>query len=116
MRIDDFREVIRHREYVEEISCGEWADGIEECWKNEIAILSEDIPTTIEFLNNECTASEYSWISEVIENLVEVTQSKKLIECYKNLMFKYPEEYKEYNIASCIKVAEEVLKGDGSNG
>ena len=36
MRIEAFRETIKQREYVEEISHGEWADGIEECWKKEV--------------------------------------------------------------------------------
>ena len=42
MKTEVFREIIKQREYVEEISCGEWADGIEECRKQEISILSED--------------------------------------------------------------------------
>ena len=50
MRIEDFRKVIERREYVEKISSGEWAEGIEECQKKEVEILSEDIKSTIEFL------------------------------------------------------------------
>lgn len=47
MKTEVFREIIKQREYVEEISYGEWADGIEVCCKQEISILSEDIPGTI---------------------------------------------------------------------
>ena len=109
MRVEEFREVIKRREYVEEISCGEWAEGIEECWKKEIALLAEDIPSTIDFLKNDCTASEYSWISEIIDDLAGITQSKELVICYKELMSKFPEECKIYNIAGSIQFAEEAL-------
>ena len=51
MNIEKFREIIKERIYVEKISKGEWQDGIDKCWKKEIEILSEDIPSSIYFLN-----------------------------------------------------------------
>ena len=76
MRIEEFRKVIKER-----IECpDEWDYGVERCWKKEIEILSEDIPSTIEFLMTECTADEYSWISEVIEDLA-AKNSKQRIGC-----------------------------------
>ena len=63
MDINSFRKVIKQREETDD----EWDYGIEQCWKKEIEILSEDIPSTIDFLKNECTDEEYSWISEVID-------------------------------------------------
>ncbi|MBO6089926.1 MAG: hypothetical protein J6P37_06430 [Lachnospiraceae bacterium] len=116
MRIEDFRKVIERREYVEKISSGEWAEGIEECQKKEVEILSEDIKSTIEFLEKECTADEYSWISEVIDILAEKTQSKELVECYKKLMMKFPQEYNTYKIAECVEFAEATLSEGGENG
>ena len=61
MNIEKFRKVIARLIEVNEISNGNWEYGIEQCWKEEVEILSEDIETTIQFLNNECTADEYSW-------------------------------------------------------
>ena len=116
MRIEDFRKVIERREYVEKISSGEWAEGIEECQKKEVEILSEDVNSTIVFLKEECTADEYSWISEVIDILVEKTQSRELIECYKKLMTKFPEEYDTYKITECVEFAEAALSEGGDNG
>lgn len=113
MNIRHFREIIERREYVEEISHGEWDAGIEECRKKEIEILSEDVSASIRFLENECTANEYSWISEIIDDLVEKTQSKELVECYKNLMSKFPEECKKYCIAESVAFAESTLRGGG---
>ena len=46
MDINSFRKVIKQREETDD----EWDYGIEQCWKKEIEILSEDIPSTIDFL------------------------------------------------------------------
>ncbi len=116
MKIKEFREVIARRKYVEEISYGEWAEGIEECRKKEIEILTEDVLETIEFLKNDCTAEEYSWISEVIDDVVEVVPSKELVQCYKDLMKKFPEECSKYNIAGSVESAEAILKWEKENG
>ena len=61
-------------------------------------------------LKTECTASEYSWISEIIDDLAAQTQSRELIETYKSLMAKFPEECMIYNIAEIIQFAEEALE------
>ncbi len=115
MNIGKFREIINERIKVEEISKGEWQDGIDKCWEQEIAILSEDIPSSIDFLMYDCTEEEYSWISEIIDDLAEKTGSKELIQCYKNLMSKFPNACQSYNIAEIIKYAEDTLNG-GTNG
>ncbi|MGN1344673.1 MAG: hypothetical protein ACI4U3_08840 [Traorella sp.] len=112
MNVNEFREIIRHLEYVNEISQGNWYDEIEKCWKKEIEILSKDIEGTIEFLKNECTNDEYTWISEIIDDLIEVTQSRELLKCYKDLMLKFPDECKIYNIKGSIECAENLLVGD----
>lgn len=116
MNIKKFREIINQREHVEEISCGEWADGIEECQKQLIELLSEDISSTIDFLNNECNAAEYSWISEVLEDIIERNPCDELLQCYKALMSKFPEECETYNIIGCIESAEAILKWEAKHG
>ncbi len=116
MNIDRFREVIKRREYVSQISQDEWDEGIEECWKREVELLTEDIPSTIEFLKNECTAEEYSWISEVLEDIIEKKPSAELVQCYKTLMTKFPEECATYNIAGSIERAEAILRWEAEHG
>jgi hypothetical protein len=112
MNIEAFRDAIKRREYVEKISLGEWAEGIEECCKKEIEILMTDIESTIAFLKNDCTSDEFVWISEIIDDLAAKTQSKELIECYKSLMDKFPEECKIYSIKESIEYAEAELTGE----
>ena len=88
----------------------EYDYGIEMCWKEEVKILSEDIPSTIEYLKNECTADEFVWISEIIDDLAEKTKSRELVECYKSLMAKFPEEAKRYHVDFCIECAKDFLE------
>ena len=60
----------------------EWDYGVEQCWKREISVLTGNVKETITFLDNECTADEFSWISEIFDELVETTRSKALIDCF----------------------------------
>jgi len=112
MDINSFREVIKQREETD----NEWDYGIEQCWKKEIEILSEDITSTIEFLKNECTADEYSWISEVIDDIIDKNPNRELVECYKSLKVKFCEEYEKYYIAEVIESCENILKWEEENG
>lgn len=110
MNIEKFKEIIKRREYVDEVSDAEWDEAIEECHKIEIQILAEDIQSTIDYFDNQCTESEYSWISEIIVDLAEKTHSKELIASYKKLLTKYPEESSKYYISDFIQSAEEILE------
>ena len=122
MNVAKFREIIRQRLYAEEISHGEWYEEIERCQKEVVDILKEDIPSTIDFLKTECTAEEYSWIAEVLEDVVLVTSdtelvlSRELVECVKALMEKFPEECETYNISGDVERAENVIKWEEERG
>jgi hypothetical protein len=83
--------------------------GAEKLWKAEIEILSRDMKQTIDFLENECTADELYWISEVFDEVVEKTQSKEFIECLYRVVEKYPAESEEHRIVDFIHFAEEYL-------
>jgi len=113
MNVEKFREIIKERIRISIETQDEWDYGIEQCWEQEIETLSDDIPGTIEFLKNECAADEYSWISEILEELAERTQSKELVECYKSLTKKFPEECKKYYIEGVIENAELMISGGG---
>ena len=71
MEIDKLREILRERLRIHEETLDEWTDGIYECWKKEVDILSVDVDGMIDFFKNECTGEEYSLLSEVFENLAE---------------------------------------------
>jgi len=105
MKIAEFRKIIQER-----IKCyDEYTFGVEQCWKKEIEVLTEDIPSTIEFFKNECTEDEFSWISEIIDDIVEIAPNRELLDSYKSLMEKFPKECFKYNIAGSISEAETIL-------
>lgn len=88
----------------------EWEFGVEQCWEQETKILSEDIQQTLSFLDNECTAEEFSWLSEIFDRVAEKTQSRDFIECLYRVARKFPEECNTYNVLEFIKGAEQRLE------
>ena len=87
----------------------EWEEAVEECWQEETSILTEDISKTINFLDHECTADEFSWLSEIFDRVAEKTQSQEFIDCLYRVAQKFPEECATYNIMSFIADAENRL-------
>lgn len=110
MNIEAFRDVLKERRRIMIETQDEWDYGIEQCWEQMVQILTEDIPSSIEYLKNECTADEYSWISEVLDDIAEQTGSVEFIACYREQMERFPEESEKYNIAGVIPYAEAILE------
>ena len=79
----------------------EWDFGVKQCWDEEIAILSRNIEDTIAFLENDCTADEFSWLSEV--------QSRAFVDCLYKVAKKFPDECKEYHIDRVLEFSEGAL-------
>ncbi|MBR6090277.1 MAG: hypothetical protein IKP86_10115 [Anaerolineaceae bacterium] len=109
---EELRKVFKLRDQIEEISQGNDYAGIQECWKRTAALLTMDMNETLRYLDQECTADEFSWISEVFDEVIDVTQSKRFIEALRRLAVKYPEETKEYNIISFIDSAEAGIRDE----
>lgn len=87
----------------------EYDYGIEQCHKKMLEIISQDPDGTITFLKNECTASEFSWLSEIFDDIAETTNSRGIIDALYYLLEKYPEESETYNIRPFIESAEQCL-------
>jgi hypothetical protein len=117
----ELREVLKLRDEVEERSQGNDYHGMQQCWKKEIALLTADMDETIRFMDTECTADEYGWISEVFEDVAEITQSRRFLEAIHRLADKYPEETEKDKLLTYIVGAEELIWDDdeessGQNG
>ena len=106
MDVQRFKEVIHKRNETDD----EYDYGVEMCWKEEIEILSEDVPSTVAYLKNDCTADEFAWICEIIDDLAVKTQSREIVEAYKNLGSKYPDMAKTFSFEFCVAYAEEALE------
>lgn len=77
--------------------------------EKEIELFTRDIQETIDFVKNECTANQFSWMSEVWDEIVEKTGSKEFLECIKETARKFPEECRKFNIQGSIDSAESLL-------
>ena len=98
--------IIEERENTDD----EWDFGVQQCHQKLIALMVEDIDKSIEFLEKDCTANQFSWLSEVFDETAEISHSRAFIEALKHLAVKYPEETKEFNIMSFIESAENILE------
>lgn len=61
---------------------------IEDKWKELTNIFTANESETIEYLNN-CSEYIVEWVSEVFEDISEVLQSEKFIECIESLKSKF---------------------------
>lgn len=88
MNIGKLREVIDHC-----VSLHPNDDfGLAKCWEEMTNILSNDISASIRFFESECTDEELYWLGSVFEDVVEKTQSKKLIQALRNRLAKVTSE------------------------
>lgn len=87
----------------------EWDYGVRKCWNKEIEILSRNIEDTIYFLENDCTEEEFSWLSEIFDDVAEKTQSRAFVDCLYKVAKKYPQETQKYHIDHVIQYAEGAL-------
>ena len=51
-------------------------------WETMISELTKDVDETIAYILHECTDYELFWISPVFEDIIEKTQSKKLLKTF----------------------------------
>ena len=72
--IEELRSVLNKRQHLE--LNDDFA--LMECWKQEMALLTEDLAGTISFLSN-CTDEEFYWLSEVFDDLMAETQSNDIM-------------------------------------
>ena len=78
----------------------------------EIALFTRSLRETVGFLDNDCTADQLSWMSEVFEEISAKLQSWEFIDALKRAADRFPEECKTYNIRECIYFAEGQLSDE----
>ena len=88
MNIEQLREVIARNIALDPND----AFGIEKCWEEMTAILSEDIIATLHYFENECSDEELFWLGAVFEDVAEKTQSKELIQVLRSRLEKVTSE------------------------
>ena len=105
MDINKFKLAIKAREQTDD----EWTEEVQKCQSNLVDIICEDMDSSIQYLFAGCTADEFSWLSEVFDDIVSRFPRKDFIESLRFLARKYPDETATYNIVPFIDSAEELL-------
>ncbi len=95
MAVEEIRKILAERKRIYFETEDFWDDGIEICWNNLVAILTQDIGECIQFLETEATADEIYWISEVFEDIAAKTHSQEFIAALHRIHDKMPEEVKK---------------------
>ena len=84
----------------------EWDFGVRQSWREALSIISESLDGVVDFIENDCTADEFSWLSEIYDEIIDVLPSKRIIAALRKTATKYPDEVEKYNINCCIDEAE----------
>lgn len=63
-----------------------------------IKLMTYDVPSTISFLDDECTEKKFVWLNEVFYEIAQKTRSKDFINALWNVSRKYPIVTAKYNI------------------
>ena len=107
---DKLVRILEERMRISEETQDNWDYGIEQCWEKEIELLSHNVNDTIMFFKNDCTAEEFSWLSEVFEQVAKKTQSQAFVDCLYNTAKKYPNICKKYHIDFVIQCADGAIE------
>jgi len=104
---DKYPEIIKLRQTEEELP---WDDM--KSIQATIQLFTASLQETIDFLDHDCTADQFSWMSEVFDEISEKLQSWEFIDALRRTAAKYPEETRKYNVLSFIETAEGMLSDE----
>ncbi len=75
-----------------------------------IRLLTQNINQTIKFLNEDCSEEQLIWLSEIMDEIAETTNSKEFITACYRLADRYPATTQKYNIKFFIDSAAEYVE------
>ena len=78
----------------------------------EIALFALNLQETVQFLDNDCTAEQLVWISEVFEEISAKLQSWEFLDALKRGADRFPEECDKHRIRDSIAFAEGQLSDE----
>ncbi|MBO4490471.1 MAG: hypothetical protein J5944_03815 [Lentisphaeria bacterium] len=111
---EEYKSIVQRLEFERQSHLDELPDyeDVSLAIKPEIALFTRSLRETIEFLDNDCTADQLSWMSEVFENISAKLQSWEFIDALKRAADRFPDACKIYNIRECISYAEGQLSDE----
>lgn len=88
MDTERIRSIIKEREATND----EWQQGVEKCWEELSDALALDYAAARQFLLVDASADEVAWVSEVFQEVIEKTQSKRYVELLREAVSRFPAE------------------------
>lgn len=73
---DDIRRIVQKRVKIDSHD----SYGTEECWCEEVRVLTQNIECTLHFFEYECTNEELYWLSEVFTAVSDVLQNRTFVD------------------------------------
>lgn len=56
--------------------------GIEECWKEALKIVKDNLDAVVLFVNNDATDEEVYWFSEILCDIYDLLQDDSIIDAF----------------------------------
>ena len=83
-----------------------------EFWKKEATLFTKDINETINFINEDCSDIEFYYLSEIFQEIAEITKSKEFLTAVLKRMDSItdPEYIRSINID--IDIAKSIIEND----
>ena len=79
------------------------------CQKALTNLCCGDMPSTLAFLRNACTAQQFVLLSELFDSIAEKSQNRDFIAALRFLAEKYPEATREHDLLPFIDFAEDCI-------
>ena len=108
MNVEELKAVVAERIRTDD----EWDYGIQKCWDKEIEILTRDMAQTINFIENECDDKTFYWISEVFDDVAEITQSKEFVAAIKRRAAKVVDAEERRSVEVDVRYGEYKIDDD----
>ena len=85
---------------------------IENCWKEEVSLLTNDIDKSIDFIRNHISDDELYWLSEVFDDVVHIISNSEFVETIIRRAANIHDEQKKLSVLSEAEYAKKIIEND----
>ena len=114
---EDWQKLIIERRGIDDYA--DWL--VDEVWERGVALLASDVDEAVAMIDHEFSGDDLAWLSEAMEEVIEATRSRALLDAMYRAVERFPAESETYSIRSYVEDAERLLdylesKADASGG
>ena len=78
-------------------------------WEKEVAAITDDLKTAIEFIDADCNDEEFYWLGEVFEDIMDKTRSADFLACLRRRVQRVENPEWKMDLLEDIRTAAEYL-------